>query len=58
MNEEKTTEKMEIEANEYKKGEIIEVKCPRCKHDWITKSNYVYVTCPSCLVKVKVRELK
>ena len=32
-------------------------KCNRCKHDWQTKSTHIFVTCPSCYKKVKVREL-
>lgn len=28
-------------------------KCPSCGHEWVTKSKSAYVTCPSCLKKVK-----
>ena len=35
---------------EYKK-----VKCDKCGHTWDTKSKHVYVTCPSCLAKVKIK---
>jgi len=30
------------------------VTCSKCKHSWNTKSSYKYVSCPSCLQKVKV----
>lgn len=29
------------------------VKCPKCQHEWETKSKLVLVTCPSCHLKVK-----
>jgi len=29
------------------------VKCPKCNHEWETKSNLLYVTCPSCLRKIE-----
>ena len=30
------------------------VTCHKCKHNWHTRSLYKYVSCPSCLQKVKV----
>lgn len=30
------------------------VQCDRCNHGWFTKSTHVYVTCPSCMRKVRV----
>lgn len=33
----------------------LKVKCPnpRCKYEWETKSELLYVTCPSCRLKVE-----
>ena len=33
-------------------------KCDRCGHQWQTKSTHVFVSCPSCYKKVKIREFK
>ena len=33
-------------------------KCNRCGHEWQTKSTHVFVSCPSCYKKVKIREFK
>jgi ribosomal protein S27E len=33
--------------------EVFKIKCPKCGHEWYTKSNLVFVTCPSCLNHVK-----
>jgi endogenous inhibitor of DNA gyrase (YacG/DUF329 family) len=41
-----------------KKKEGIKVKCPYCGYEWVTKSDHVYVSCPSCLKKVKIRDAK
>ena len=30
------------------------IKCTKCGHEWETKSKMMYVSCPSCLQKVKV----
>ena len=30
------------------------VKCPKCGHEWETRSRLVLVTCPSCYNKVRV----
>lgn len=33
------------------------MKCEKCNYEWETKSKMQFVTCPSCLLKVK-NELK
>ena len=33
------------------------VKCNRCEYEWETKSTHVFVSCPSCYKKVKIREI-
>ena len=40
--------------------ELKEIKCPKCKHFWGTKSKLKLVTCPSCQLKVKnkIQEIK
>ena len=30
-------------------------KCSKCGHVWVTKSNLFMVTCPSCQLKVKIK---
>ena len=30
-----------------------EIKCDKCGYKWYTKSKHMYVSCPSCLAKVK-----
>jgi len=32
------------------------VKCPKCNHEWETKSKLKMVTCPSCQLKVKIEK--
>jgi len=32
------------------------VKCPRCEHEWETKSELVNVTCSSCGYKIPNKE--
>lgn len=32
---------------------MVEVRCDRCGHKWNTESELMFVTCPSCLKKVK-----
>jgi len=32
------------------------IKCSSCGYEWETKSNHVFVTCPSCLQKQKVNK--
>jgi len=29
------------------------LKCPKCKYEWETKSKLIWVTCPSCRLKVE-----
>lgn len=31
----------------------MKIKCPKCYHEWETKSELVLVTCPSCNLKTK-----
>ncbi len=31
----------------------MKVKCSNCKYTWETNSKLIYVTCPSCRLKVK-----
>lgn len=33
-------------------------KCPKCNHEWETKSELVLVTCPSCQLKVRIKKEK
>jgi len=30
------------------------MKCPKCNHHWITKSELLFVTCPCCQRKVEI----
>lgn len=32
------------------------LKCPKCGYEWRTKSKNMFVSCPSCLSKVKVKQ--
>jgi len=32
----------------------MKIKCPKCNHEWETKSQLKMVTCPSCQLKVKL----
>ncbi len=32
------------------------VECEFCGYEWKTKSDHVFVTCPSCLKKTKVEK--
>ena len=34
-------------------GMVGEIRCQKCEYEWITKSRHTYVSCPSCLSKVK-----
>jgi len=36
----------------------MKVKCDKCGYEWDTKSKHVYVSCPSCLQKVRIRGVK
>ena len=33
---------------------MVRVRCPKCGHEWETKSKLAYITCPNCLRKVRV----
>ncbi len=35
---------------------IMDVRCLKCGYKWITKSNMIKISCPSCGDKVKIRE--
>ena len=32
-------------------------KCKKCGYEWETKSEMIFVSCPSCNNKVKIKEL-
>jgi rubrerythrin len=32
------------------------LKCPNCGYEWRTRSKLGWVTCPSCLRKVRIKE--
>ena len=34
-------------------GSSMKVTCPNCGYEWNTNSNLIYVTCPSCLRKIR-----
>jgi len=36
----------------------MKIKCLKCKYEWETKSKLGMVTCPSCLLKVKINKLE
>jgi len=37
--------------------EKVDVKCHHCKHEWLSASKAIMVTCPSCIKKtVRVLE--
>jgi len=31
----------------------MKIKCEKCGYEWDTKSTHIFVSCPSCLKKVK-----
>jgi Zn finger protein HypA/HybF involved in hydrogenase expression len=39
---------------EIKLNKGIKIKCHSCNYEWITLTDMLYVSCPSCLIKVKV----
>jgi len=39
------------------KKEEIKMTCEHCNYTWITKSKHIYVTCPSCMAKIKIRDI-
>lgn len=40
------------------KEEGHELQCPKCEYKWKTKSKLFWVSCPSCLHKVKQAEVR
>lgn len=36
----------------------MKVKCPNCSYAWETKSEHIFVSCPSCLRKVQIKEIE
>ena len=32
----------------------MKAKCDKCGYEWDTRSTHVFVSCPSCLAKIKV----
>lgn len=36
----------------------MKVKCSKCEYVWDTNSEKIYVSCPSCMQKVKIRGVK
>ena len=37
----------------------MEIKCPKCKHEWNYKGKSKhYLTCPECYKKINIRKLK
>lgn len=36
---------------------MITAKCKKCGYKWETKSLMIFVSCPSCNNKVKIKEL-
>ena len=37
---------------------MVKIKCHKCNHIWETKSESLWVTCPSCQYKTKNGESK
>lgn len=35
----------------------MKIKCDKCKYEWETKSKLRFVSCPSCLQKVQIKEV-
>jgi predicted Zn-ribbon and HTH transcriptional regulator len=35
---------------------MTKILCPKCKYEWDTRSLHIYVSCPSCLKKVKIED--
>ena len=36
----------------------MKAKCTKCQYEWDTKSLLYWITCPRCLYKFKIREVK
>lgn len=43
-------------ANHKSEGGV-KVKCKFCNYEWTTRSEKIYVVCPSCLRKNKIAEM-
>ncbi len=37
---------------------MTEAKCLKCDYEWDSKSKLIFVSCPSCGNKVKIREIE
>ncbi len=37
---------------------MVKAKCTKCNYEWETKSEMIFVSCPSCNNKVKIREIE
>ena len=35
----------------------MKAKCNKCNYEWNTKSEMIFVSCPSCNNKVKIKDL-
>ena len=33
-----------------------EARCSHCNYEWFTSSNKIFVSCPSCLKKTKLKD--
>lgn len=33
------------------------VQCEHCKYEWISRSGLIYVTCPNCGKKTKIKDI-
>ena len=48
-----------ISRKENHRGKIsMKAKCTKCNYEWDTKSEMIFVSCPSCNNKVKIREIE
>jgi len=36
------------------RGDMNDVKCPKCQYSWKTRSTHLWVTCPNCMGKFEV----
>jgi len=37
---------------------MAKIKCSHCKYEWVTASDKIFVTCPSCLKKTQTKAIK
>lgn len=42
--------------SDQKVRKMIKIKCDACGHRWTTKSEHIFVSCPSCLKKVRIKK--